>query len=56
MEVRGDLNGGIERRNKMAEDKYADAMIELNDFLEGIKEDDILTREDVLKEVENVFG
>jgi hypothetical protein len=39
----------------MAEDEYAEAMIELNGFLEKVKEEGILTKEDVIREVDNVF-
>lgn len=40
----------------MAKDEYAEAMIELNDFLERVKEEGVLTKEDVIKEVDNVFN
>lgn len=38
------------------EDKYAEAVNELNDFLEEVKEYGVLSKEDVLREVENVFN
>ncbi len=34
---------------------YTQALIKLNDLLSWIKEDGIMTKEEVLKEVENVF-
>jgi hypothetical protein len=50
------INNHPERRDEMGEDKFAEAMIELNEFLEGIKEDGILTKEEIIQEVDNVFG
>jgi len=34
---------------------WTEAMNELNTLLESIKEDGVLTKEDVLREVKNVF-
>ncbi len=39
----------------MAEDEYADAIIYLEGILEKIKDEGILTKEDVLREVDNAF-
>ena len=39
----------------MPEDKWADAMCELNGALESAKEDGV-TKEEALAEVENVYG
>ena len=39
----------------MSEDKYVDARNSLNSYLIDIAEEGILTKEDVLQEVENVF-
>jgi len=36
-------------------DKYAEAMIELNDFLNRIMEEGILDKTDIINEVENVW-
>jgi len=47
-------HGGI--KEEEMDDKYADAVNALSDFLEAVFEAGILMKEDVLREVENVFG
>ncbi len=39
----------------MSEDKFAEAMIELQEFLDKVKEEGVLRKSEIIREVENVF-